>query len=198
MTLSRQLREALSRPLPSEVRLAAGDRRRQTAERAHVEAAVLVPIVDRPNPGLLLTQRNANLRTHAGQVAFPGGRIDPDDDGPVGAAIREACEEIGLAPAHVDVIGTLDPYLTGSNYRITPVLAVVPPDLPLSPHEAEVEAIFEVPLSFLRDRTNWIRVPFTWEGAEHHYYEVLWEDRRIWGATAAILVNIGRRLQYAA
>lgn len=194
MKLSEQLRAALARPLAPDARLMPGDDGRIAPVGERVEAAVLVPIVDRPEPGLLLTLRNENMRKHAGQVAFPGGRMDPEDKDAIDAALREAHEEIGLAREHVDVIGTLEPYVTVTNYHVTPVLAVIPPDIPLSPHEAEVAAVFEVPLAFLRDPVNWSVRSVLWEGSERRYYELNWEDRRIWGATAAMIVNIGRRL----
>jgi 8-oxo-dGTP pyrophosphatase MutT (NUDIX family) len=197
MRLSQKLREALMQPLAPDMRLMPGDDVGPGRFEGGTPAAVLVPVVDRPEPGLLLTLRNANMRKHAGQVAFPGGRIDPEDDGPIGAALREAQEEIGLSPHAVEIIGTIEPYITVTDYLVTPVLAVIPPDLPLSPHEAEVAAVFEVPLSFLRDPANWQVRSVLWQGHERRVYEVHWEDRRIWGATAAMIVNIGRRLALA-
>ncbi|HEX8445528.1 MAG TPA: CoA pyrophosphatase [Sphingomonas sp.] len=157
-------------------------------------AAVLVAITDRPDPGVLLTRRTDTLRAHAGQVAFPGGRIDPADADAVAAALREAEEEIGL-PRHLpDVIGIADRYRTVTGYDITPVVAVIPPDLPLVPQETEVAAVFEVPLAFLLDPANHRLQSMQWRGAERHFYEMLWDDRRIWGATAAMIVNLARRL----
>ncbi len=161
-------------------------------------AAVLIAITDRASPGVILTQRTETLRRHAGQVAFPGGRIDPGDDGPVGAALREAQEEIALPPALVDVIGTTDDYRTVTNYLVTPVIGVVPPDLRLTPSEAEVASVFEVPFDFLLDSANQRQQVTQYQGRDRHYYEILWQDRRIWGATAAMLVNLSRRLKWAA
>ena len=158
-------------------------------------AAVLIPITDRARPGVILTQRTETLRKHAGQVAFPGGRIDPGEDA-VTAALREAEEEIALPRAEVEVIGTGGAYRTGTGYSITPVLAVVPPDLPLVPSEAEVASVFEVPLDFLLDTANHVAARAMWQGRERHYYEITWEDRRIWGATAGIIVNLSRRLAW--
>lgn len=160
-------------------------------------AAVLIPVTDRARPGVILTQRTDTLRKHPGQVAFPGGRIDPGEDA-VTAALREAEEEIALPRGAVEVIGTGDLYRTGTGYSITPVLAVVPPDLPLVPSEAEVASVFEVPLAFLLDAANHIAARAMWQGRERHYFEIPWEDRRIWGATAGIIVNLSRRLAWTA
>lgn len=160
-------------------------------------AAVLIAVTDRPVPGVILTQRTETLRRHAGQVAFPGGRIDPDDDGPIAAALREAEEEIALPPSVVQVVGTTDAYRTVTNYVVTPVIGVVPPDLRLTPSEAEVASVFEVPLDFLLDSANQRQQVTQYQGQERHYYEILWQDRRIWGATAAMLVNLSRRLRWA-
>ncbi len=161
-------------------------------------AAVLIAVTDRPTPGVILTQRTETLRRHAGQVAFPGGRIDPGDDGPIAAALREAHEEIALPPTVVDVVGTTDEYRTVTNYVVTPVVGVVPPDLLLTPSEAEVASVFEVPFDFLLDSTNQHQQVTQYLGRDRHYYEILWQDRRIWGATAAMLVNLSRRLKWAA
>lgn len=159
------------------------------------EAAVLIAVTDRPAPGLLLTVRREHLRTHAGQIAFPGGRVEADEDA-VDAALREAHEEILLEPAKVDLVGTLDPYRTVTGYIVTPVLGVVPPDLPLQPHEHEVAEVFEAPLAYVLDPTNQHRLSALLRGRERHYYEILWNGRRIWGATAAMIVNLSRRLQW--
>ncbi|MBB4098180.1 CoA pyrophosphatase [Sphingomonas kyeonggiensis] len=161
-------------------------------------AAVLIAVTNRASPGVILTQRTETLRSHAGQVAFPGGRIDPEDDGPIGAALREAHEEIALPPASVEVVGTTDSYRTVTNYVVTPVVGVVPPDLLLTPSEAEVASVFEVPLDFLLDTANQREQVAQYQGHERRYYEILWQDRRIWGATAAMLVNLSRRLKWAA
>ena len=163
----------------------------------HAPSAVLVAITDRPEPGLILTQRSDRLRNHAGQIAFPGGRVDPEDADVVAAALREAEEEIALPPALVDVIGTSDPYRTHSGYAIVPVIGVIPPDIPLVPHPEEVEAIFEVPLAYALDPARRTRQTSEWEGEVRHYHEIVWEDRRIWGVTAAMLVNLSYRLDPA-
>jgi 8-oxo-dGTP pyrophosphatase MutT (NUDIX family) len=162
---------------------------------ADVAAAVLIAITDRREPGVILTVRREHLRNHAGQIAFPGGRIDPGEDA-IAAALREAREEILLDPAAVEVVGTMEPYRTVTGYVVTPVLGAVAPDLPLEPHEHEVADWFEAPLGFLLDPANQQRRSALFQGVERHYYEIMWNDRRIWGATAAIIVNLSRRLQW--
>lgn len=157
-------------------------------------AAVLVAITDRAEPGLLLTTRNESLRKHPGQVAFAGGRADPEDNGPVATALREAQEEIGMPRDVVAVIGCDAPYRTVSNYSIVPVIGIVPPDLPLSPREFEVADIFEVPLAHVLDRANHARREREFRGQRRGYFEIMWGERRIWGATAAMIVNLTRRL----
>ncbi|MEA3079520.1 MAG: hypothetical protein QOF05_928, partial [Sphingomonadales bacterium] len=147
MTLADRLRDALAVP-PLEPPLA-GDLPELRAQ-AEVEAAVLMAVTDRAEPGLILTVRREHLRTHAGQVAFPGGRIDPDEDA-VAAALREAHEEVLLPPAAVEIIAAIEPYRTVTGYVVTPVLGVIPPDLALEAHEHEVADWFEAPLGFLLD-----------------------------------------------
>lgn len=173
-----------------------GDDHDLPAHEALTAAAVLVAITDRARPGVILTQRTTTLRHHAGQVAFPGGRIDPGEDA-VTAALREADEEIALPRAAVEVIGASDRYRTGTGYTITPIVAVVPPDLTLVPSEAEVASVFEVPLDFLIDPANHRAATVEWAGRERRFVEMMWNDRRIWGATAAMLVNLSRRLRWA-
>ena len=163
---------------------------------AGVPAAVLIAITDRPEPGVILTVRREHMRTHAGQVAFPGGRIDPGEDA-VAAAIREAHEELGLAPEAVEIVGEIEPYRTVTQYVVSPVIAVIPPDLPLEPHEHEVADWFEAPLAHLLDPANQQRRSALFQGRERHYYEIMWNEQRIWGATAAIVVNLSRRLQWS-
>ena len=163
--------------------------------KASSEAAVLVAVTDRSEPGVLLTVRREDMRTHAGQIAFPGGRVDPGED-VVEAALREAYEELLLDPAAAEIVGSIEPYRTVTGYVVTPVIAVIPPDLPLAPHEQEVADWFEAPLAFLLEGRNQRRESALFQGRERHYYEILWNGRRIWGATAAMIVNLSRRLQW--
>lgn len=192
MTLADRLRSALAEK-PSAPLFPGDDPRLMPGDG--VPAAVLIAVTDRADPGVILTVRRDTLRTHAGQVAFPGGRIDTGEDA-VAAAVREAWEELQLDPAAVATVGALDPYRTITNYCVTPVLAAIPPDLPLSPHDHEVADWFEVPLGHLLDPANHRLRSVLFEGAERHYYEIPWQERKIWGATAAMLVNLSRRLRW--
>ena len=193
MTLVERLRAALSSE-PSASPLE-GDLPELRAA-ASVPAAVLVAITERESPGVILTVRRDDMRTHAGQVAFPGGRIDPGEDA-IAAALREAQEELGMEPALVMVAGAIEPYRTVTGFRVTPVVGAVPPDLDLAPHEHEVADCFEAPLDFLIDPANHLRRSALFQGHERHYYEIVWNGRRIWGATAAMIVNLSRRLQWS-
>jgi 8-oxo-dGTP pyrophosphatase MutT (NUDIX family) len=160
--------------------------------RTITPAAVLVPVVDRAEPTVILTLRPETMRKHPGQISFPGGRIDPGDEGPVDAALREAEEEIGLP---VEIIGTADRYRTVTGFEVTPVLGVVPPDLALRPQESEVAAIFEAPLHYLLNPEHQRVRTAEWRGRERSYFEIEWQGRRIWGATAAMIVNLSRRIE---
>ncbi len=159
------------------------------------EAAVLVPILDRP-AGLqvLLTTRAAHLRQHAGQISFPGGGIDPEDAGPAEAALREAWEEIGLEPAQVDLLGALPRYRTTSGFRIHPVVGRVDPRFTPRLNDVEVADIFEVPLRFLMDPANHRRDSRLWRGHMRHFYVMPFAERHIWGVTAGILRGLYERL----
>jgi 8-oxo-dGTP pyrophosphatase MutT (NUDIX family) len=195
LSLARTLRDALAAGGGNAVELIGGDvLDEEEAGAATVPAAVLVAIVDRPAPTVLLTLRPETMRKHPGQVSFPGGRIDPGDDGPIAAALREAHEEIGLPPDAVEIIGIADRYRTVTGFEVTPLLGLVPPDLPLVPHPGEVAALFEAPLAYLLDPAHQHVRSALWRGRERTYYEIEWEDRRIWGATAAMIVNLSRRL----
>jgi 8-oxo-dGTP pyrophosphatase MutT (NUDIX family) len=193
MGLADRLRDALSatpREPPLEGDLA------ELRDEASIPAAVLIAITDRATPGVILTVRREHMRTHAGQVAFPGGRIDPGENA-VTAAIREAHEELGLDPDALELVDELEPYRTVTSYIVTPVIGVVPPDLPLEPHEHEVADWFEAPLDHLLDPANQDQRSALFQGRERHYYEIMWNKRRIWGATAAMIVNLSRRLQWS-
>jgi 8-oxo-dGTP pyrophosphatase MutT (NUDIX family) len=160
----------------------------------HRAAAVLIPITDRAEPGVILTQRPTWLRSHAGQVAFPGGKVDDSDENSIFAALREAEEELNIPPARVEVIGVADTYYSGSGYSIAPVVGIIPPDLELQPNPQEVEDWFEVPLAFLLDPANSIKKEANWNGQQRSYYDMQWGERRIWGVTAGIIANLVRRL----
>jgi 8-oxo-dGTP pyrophosphatase MutT (NUDIX family) len=161
----------------------------------HRAAAVLIPITNRTEPGVILTQRPDFLRSHAGQVAFPGGKIDDSDADEIAAALREAHEELAIPPAQVNVIGATDVYFSGSGYRITPIVGIIPPDLDLIANPDEVEDWFEVPLSFLMNPANAAQKSANWQGFERTYYDMDWQGRRIWGVTAGIIANFVRRLR---
>ncbi len=166
------------------------------ADRADLmQAAVLVAIVTGDKPGILLTKRTASLRRHSGQVSFPGGRIDPDDANAEAAALREAHEEIGLDPALVEVLGRLSDYVTGTGFCVTPVLALVPAGFETRLSAAEVDAVFELPLSVLLDPDAPQRRQAEFAGRMRHYWVWPHPEHYIWGATAAILVHLARRLR---
>lgn len=157
-------------------------------------AAVLIPVVDRPMPTVILTTRTDGLPSHAGQIAFPGGKIDAGDATPAGAALREAEEEIGLAPGLVEPLGYLDLYLTFSGFRILPTVARVAPGFLLTLNGHEVADVFEVPLSYLMAPENHRLKSRDWKGIIRHYYEISYQDRYIWGVTAGILRNLYERI----
>jgi 8-oxo-dGTP pyrophosphatase MutT (NUDIX family) len=157
-------------------------------------AAVLVPIVMRDEPMVLLTQRAAHLKDHAGQISFPGGKIDAADASPLAAALREADEEIGLPADRIEPIGYLDLYLTTFGFRIVPLVARVAPPFALSLNAEEVDDAFEVPLSFLMAPENHQRHARDWNGLTRHFYAMPFGERYIWGATAGILRNLWERI----
>jgi len=167
-------------------------------ERAGVKAtkpaAVLVPVVERAAPTVLLTLRTPDLRSHSGQIAFPGGKIDASDASPLAAALREAKEEIGIDPRAIEPIGYLDLYLTFSGFRILPVVARVDPSYRLAINPAEVVEAFEVPLDFLMHPDNHQRHKRDWKGIEREYFAMPFGDRYIWGVTAGILRNLYERI----
>lgn len=158
-------------------------------------AAVLVGLVERPQgPTVLLTQRTAHLTDHAGQISFPGGRIEPTDPDPLHAALREAEEEVGLPPTHVEPVGRLDTYITSTGFEITPIVGLVRAPFPLNPDPFEVAEVFEVPLGFVLDPANHQRQSREWKGRTRHFFVLPYENRYIWGATAAMLVNLAEVL----
>ncbi len=168
-----------------------GDGHLWQRDREIRSAAVLVPVVRRES-GLtvLFTRRTAHLSDHAGQISFPGGRSEPGDTGAAETALREAAEEIGLAPAQVEVLGELSEYVTVTGYRVTPVVGLVNPPLELRLDEFEVAEVFEVPLEFLLDPQNHQRNSVVHEGRERRYYAVPYRQYYIWGATAGMLMNL--------
>lgn len=193
LSLADRLRAALAAG-PAAPELVGSDDWDAIGQVPAVPAAVLIAAVDRPEPGLILTRRADGLRTHAGQVAFPGGRIDLVDAGPTAAAIREADEELALPPAQVEPVAELDRFLTITDFAVTPVLAVVPPDLPLVPRAAEVAEWFELPLRAALDPANRSERMLPVRGASRRVFEIRVGARVIWGATAAMLVNLHARL----
>jgi 8-oxo-dGTP pyrophosphatase MutT (NUDIX family) len=162
-------------------------------DRVPAHAAVLLPLVMREHLMLILTQRTAHLSTHSGQIALPGGKLDATDTDAVAAALRETHEEIGLSRAHVEVLGTLPTYVTGSAFIITPVVGLVQPGFTLAPNPHEVDDVFEVPLAFLMDPAHHRRHAWEWEGVVREWYSMPYQDgaqeRFIWGATAGMLRN---------
>jgi len=160
-------------------------------------AAVLIPVIDRPEPTVLLTQRSAHLNDHAGQISFPGGKIDANDASPMDAALREACEEVGLTREFIDPIGYLDVYGTAFGFRILPTVAKVKPGFKLKINESEVVDAFEVPLAFLMNPENHQIHTKEFRGIDRSYYAMPFAERYIWGATAGILRVLYERIYLA-
>lgn len=157
-------------------------------------AAVLVPIVARPELSVLLTVRTDHLPTHAGQIAFPGGKMEKVDSGPVATALRESAEEIGLGAEYIEPLGFLDSYRSGTGFHIMPLVALVQPRFTLTPDASEVADTFEVPLSFLMDPANHQQHSREWRGRQRQFYAIPFGNRYIWGATAGMIKNLHERL----
>jgi 8-oxo-dGTP pyrophosphatase MutT (NUDIX family) len=185
------LRRRLAEPEP-----AIAEQRAEAARAEGLAAAVLVPIIMEPEPRILLTRRADHLRSHGGQVSFPGGRIDPEDASPEAAALREAWEEVALDPAAVEVIGQLPQHETGTGFLVTPVVGLVTPGIVLRPAATEVAALLSLPLTLLLDPSQPSRSRVKLKGGD---WRDVWvwphDDHHIWGATAAILVSLAKRLR---
>lgn len=159
------------------------------------DAAVLIAVTDRADPGLLLTHRPETMAAHPGQVAFPGGKLEPGEDA-IAAALREAEEELAIDPAQVRVVGAAEPFVTGSGFLLTPVLGLVPHDLPIRPDPREVADWFEAPLRHVLDPANHVAKTGLFRGHERAYTQIDWQGHRIWGITAGIIVNLSHRLAW--
>ncbi|HVF65555.1 MAG TPA: CoA pyrophosphatase [Casimicrobiaceae bacterium] len=190
------LRERLAQPVPTSVRMFSDGFRLPGREGRRTPAAVLVPIVNRPE-GLtvLLTQRSDALPDHAGQISFPGGRVEADDASPEAAALREAQEEIGLQPAWVTTLGRLERYETSTGFVVTPVVGWIEPPFSLLPEPLEVAEAFEVPLAFLMEERNRQRHHRMMGEIRRDFFAIPYEERFIWGATAAMLIMLERTLR---
>jgi 8-oxo-dGTP pyrophosphatase MutT (NUDIX family) len=172
-----------------------GARGNGSAVADNIRAAVLVPLVERVEGWyVVLTLRSADLADHAGQVSFPGGRIEPEDPDAIHAALREAEEEIGLPTSHVEVMGRLDTWFTGTGFEVTPVVGVVAPPSSYTPDPVEVAEVFEVPLDFVLDKRNHQLRSRELRGALRSFYVLPYQHRNIWGATAGMLVNLAEVL----
>jgi 8-oxo-dGTP pyrophosphatase MutT (NUDIX family) len=163
-------------------------------QQTYRDAAVLIAVTDEAEPNVILTRRSENLRKHTGQVAFPGGAIDAGDASAEAAACREAEEEIGLPRSLPTIIGKMPDYLAGSGFRIKPIVALIPAAQPLTINADEVAEAFEVPLSFLLNPDNHHRASRMWNGIERHYFEMPYQQHRIWGVTAGIIHALYRRV----
>lgn len=168
----------------------------RTGLRPRHTAAVLVPVLDEPEPAILLTRRAEHLAQHAGQISFPGGRAEEADNSAVQTALREAHEEIGLEPGSVTPVGFLDRFDIISDYRVLPVVGLVRMPVEWRLDESEVAEVFAVPCAIALDRARYKKLLFQRDGQRHAVYSLDWEGRRIWGATAAMMLNLARRLEH--
>ncbi len=189
------IRERIKQRPPFE--LITGDQGHRRVGHARRPAAVLVGVVGRLEPTVILTQRTAHLRDHAGQISFPGGRMEEDDPDPAAAALREAEEEIGLTAGRCRILGELSPYDTITGFRVFPIVVWVEPPVAFRPDPFEVAEVFEVPLSFIVEPTNHRRDSYIKNDVKRTYWVVPYEHRYIWGATAGMLVNFARLLNEA-
>ena len=201
MTKGDDLRKALTRALHNgggaDITASLADELDFVKDKSSLtSAAVLIAVTDRPDPGVILVKRPDYMRNHPGQIALPGGKIDPGDIDATDAALREAHEEVLLERRLVDIIGPTDHYHSGSGYRIQPIVGVIPPDLPLVSCPEEVEEWFEAPLEYILDPANQHLQTVEWRGRQREFYEIPWQGRRIWGITAGILVNLSKRLRW--
>ena len=159
------------------------------------DAAVLMAVTDRAEPGLILTHRPRTMAAHPGQVAFPGGKLEPGEDA-IAAALREAEEELAIRPGDVRVVGSAKPFVTGTGFNLTPVLGLVPADLAITPDPREVDGWFEAPLRYVLDQRNHVGKTGLFGGVERPYTEIVWGNHRIWGITAGIIANLSHRLAW--
>jgi len=168
---------------------------RLLGDESFVPASVLIAMTERDEPGFLLLHRPSHMRAHPGQIAFPGGRRDPGEDA-VEAALREANEELGIRERDVRIVGTSAIYHTGSGFEITPVLGIVPPEIEITPNPAEVAQWFEAPVDFVLDPANQVQRWVEYDGRQHPFIEIQWQEHCIWGVTAAIISNLTKRLNW--
>ncbi len=199
MRLSQKIAERLGAPAdagrPGRSDYDLNPQDRPAAGGALRPAAVLVPLIDRPAElTVLLTRRTEHLNDHAGQISFPGGRLERTDASPAAAALRETEEEVGIEPGFVEIVGRLDIYETVTGYAVTPLVGIVQPEFTLAPDSFEVAEVFEVPFAFLMDPTNHLRHSGWRNGRHRHWYAMPYNDYYIWGATAGMLINLYHRV----